>query len=44
MNRAMGLHRLKPVIDSTYAFADVPAALRHLESQRHFGKIVIRHG
>jgi NADPH:quinone reductase-like Zn-dependent oxidoreductase len=44
MNRAFGLHRLKPVVDSTYAFADVPAALRHLESQRHFGKIVIRHG
>ncbi|TDN59235.1 NAD(P)-dependent alcohol dehydrogenase [Paraburkholderia sp. BL10I2N1] len=44
MNRAIDFHRLKPVIDSTFPFADVPDALRHLESQRHFGKIVIRHG
>ncbi|TDY27029.1 NADPH:quinone reductase-like Zn-dependent oxidoreductase [Paraburkholderia sp. BL6665CI2N2] len=43
MNRAIDFHRLKPVIDSTFAFADVPDALRHLESQRHFGKIVIQH-
>ncbi|PTB18861.1 NAD(P)-dependent alcohol dehydrogenase [Trinickia symbiotica] len=43
MNRAIGLHKLRPVIDSVYGFADVPAALRHLESQQHFGKIVIRH-
>ncbi|MGF6789597.1 zinc-dependent alcohol dehydrogenase family protein [Paraburkholderia sp. 35.1] len=43
MNRAIGLHKLKPVIDSVYDFARVPDALRHLESQQHFGKIVIRH-
>jgi NADPH:quinone reductase-like Zn-dependent oxidoreductase len=43
MNRAISFHRLKPLIDSTYAFADVPHALRHLESQRHVGKIVVRH-
>ncbi|MBB5499691.1 NAD(P)-dependent alcohol dehydrogenase [Paraburkholderia sp. MM5384-R2] len=43
MNRAIGLHKLKPVIDSVYDFARVPDALRHLESQQHVGKIVIRH-
>ena len=43
MNRAIALHKLRPVIDSVYDFSQVPDALRHLESQRHFGKIVIRH-
>jgi len=43
MNRAVALHKIKPVIDSVYAFRDVPDALRHLLSQKHFGKIVIRH-
>lgn len=42
MNLAVGLHRLKPVIDKTFAFADLPAALRHMEAGAHFGKIVIR--
>lgn len=31
----------KPVIDSTYPFTEAPAAVAHLESGRHFGKIVI---
>jgi NADPH:quinone reductase-like Zn-dependent oxidoreductase len=31
----------RPVIDSTFAFADVAAAVRRLESGSHFGKIVI---
>jgi NADPH:quinone reductase-like Zn-dependent oxidoreductase len=31
----------KPVIDSTFAFTEAPAAVRHLESGAHFGKIVI---
>ena len=43
MNRAIGLHKLRPVIDSVHDFAHVPEALRHLESQKHFGKIVVRH-
>jgi len=43
MNRAIDLHKLRPVIDSVYDFAHVPDALRHLESQKHFGKIVVRH-
>jgi NADPH:quinone reductase-like Zn-dependent oxidoreductase len=32
---------LRPVIDSTYPFKAFPAALQHLESGRHFGKIVV---
>jgi NADPH:quinone reductase-like Zn-dependent oxidoreductase len=44
MNRAIALHQLKPVIDRVFPFAEARAALRHLESAAHFGKIVIRGG
>jgi NADPH:quinone reductase-like Zn-dependent oxidoreductase len=44
MNRAIGQHRLQPMIDKTFAFADLPDALRHLESGAHFGKLVISVG
>jgi NADPH2:quinone reductase len=33
--------RIKPVVDSIYAFADVVAAHRHMESNANFGKIVL---
>ena len=33
--------RLKPVVDRTFPLADAAAAQRHLEEQRHFGKIVL---
>ena len=33
--------RLRPCLDSRYAFADAPAAFEHLASGRHVGKIVI---
>jgi NADPH:quinone reductase-like Zn-dependent oxidoreductase len=42
MNRAIETNGLKPVIDKVYGFEDLPAALRHLESQRHIGKIMLR--
>jgi NADPH:quinone reductase-like Zn-dependent oxidoreductase len=41
MNKAIAQSQLKPVIDSVFPFADAPAALRHMESAGHFGKIVI---
>jgi NADPH:quinone reductase-like Zn-dependent oxidoreductase len=41
MNRAIAFHKVRPVIDSRYEFAQLPAALRRLESGRHMGKIVI---
>ncbi|WP_213575656.1 zinc-binding dehydrogenase [Rhodococcus sp. USK13] len=34
-------HRIRPVIDSTWALDDVVAAHQHLESRRHLGKIVL---
>jgi NADPH:quinone reductase-like Zn-dependent oxidoreductase len=44
MNRAFELHRLKPVIDRTFAFEEAPAAFEHMKSGRHFGKICVRVG
>ncbi len=41
MNRAMAFHQLHPVIDSRYSFEQLPDALRHLQSGKQFGKIVI---
>jgi len=41
MNRAIALHRLKPVIDRVFPFSEARAALQHMESAAHFGKIVI---
>jgi putative PIG3 family NAD(P)H quinone oxidoreductase len=33
--------RVRPVIDSTFAFADAPQAHRRMESSEHIGKIVL---
>lgn len=41
MNRAITAGALKPVIDKVFSFDDTPAAFKHLQSARHFGKIVI---
>jgi len=40
--RAMILAELRPVIDSTFALADVRAALDHMAAGAHVGKICIR--
>jgi NADPH:quinone reductase-like Zn-dependent oxidoreductase len=42
MNRAVALSRMRPVIDRVFGFAEVPAALKYMESGSHFGKIAIR--
>jgi NADPH:quinone reductase-like Zn-dependent oxidoreductase len=42
MNRAISQHQLKPIIDRVFTLAESVEAFRHLESGRHFGKIVIR--
>lgn len=42
MNQAITVNRLHPVIDRVFAFEDAVAALKHLESGSHFGKVVIR--
>jgi NADPH:quinone reductase-like Zn-dependent oxidoreductase len=42
MNRAISASALEPVIDKVFGFDEAPAALRHLQSAQHFGKVVIR--
>jgi NADPH:quinone reductase-like Zn-dependent oxidoreductase len=42
MNRAIAANQLRPVIDRVFEFEDAVAALKHLESGAHFGKVVIR--
>jgi NADPH:quinone reductase-like Zn-dependent oxidoreductase len=44
MNRAIGVNRVRPVIDRTFSFDDVPAAFRYFEEAQPFGKVIIRHG
>ena len=41
MNRAIAMHKMRPVIDRTFGFHEVAEALRHMESGSHFGKIVV---
>ncbi len=42
MNEFLTRHRLRPVIDKVFTFADAAAAYDHMASGKHFGKIVIR--
>ena len=44
MNRAIALHRLRPVIDRVFPFERAVDAYRHFESRAHFGKVVVSHG
>lgn len=41
MNRAMSLHKLRPVIDRAFPFEESREALAYMESAAHFGKIVV---
>jgi NADPH:quinone reductase-like Zn-dependent oxidoreductase len=43
MNRAIAMHRLRPVIDRTFPFGEAKEAYRYFEGRRHFGKVVITH-
>jgi NADPH:quinone reductase-like Zn-dependent oxidoreductase len=42
MNKAIEFHKMKPVVDKTFAFAELKEALRYMESQKHFGKICLK--
>jgi len=44
MNVAIATHRLRPVVDRTFEFDDIHAALRHVETGAHFGKVVLTVG
>ncbi len=42
MNRALALREVRPVVDRVFGFGEAAEAYRYLESQAHFGKVVIR--
>jgi NADPH:quinone reductase-like Zn-dependent oxidoreductase len=42
MNRAIRFHDVKPVVDQTFEWTYLKEALRHMESQQHFGKICLK--
>lgn len=42
MNRAIALHRIRPVIDRVFPFEEAQEAYRHLSGRGHVGKVVIR--
>lgn len=42
MNTAISCHHMKPVVDKVFSFDETKKAFQHMESQSHFGKIVIR--
>jgi NADPH:quinone reductase-like Zn-dependent oxidoreductase len=42
VNQAIRVNQMHPVIDRVFAFEEAVAALKHLESGSHFGKVVIR--
>ncbi|MEP7364891.1 MAG: NAD(P)-dependent alcohol dehydrogenase [Acidobacteriota bacterium] len=42
LNRAVAVQQMKPAIGQVFAFDDTAAAMRHMESGAHFGKVVIR--
>ena len=41
MNRAVSLHKLKPVIDRVFQFEEAREALKYMATGAHFGKICI---
>jgi NADPH:quinone reductase-like Zn-dependent oxidoreductase len=44
MNRAIELHKLRPVIDRVFPFGETVDAFRYYEAGRTFGKVVIQVG
>jgi NADPH:quinone reductase-like Zn-dependent oxidoreductase len=42
MNRAIALHKLKPIVDRVFNFNEAAEAYRYMETAAHFGKVAIR--
>jgi NADPH:quinone reductase-like Zn-dependent oxidoreductase len=42
MNRAIELHKMKPIVDKVFDFTEAREALAYMESATHFGKICIK--
>jgi NADPH:quinone reductase-like Zn-dependent oxidoreductase len=42
LNRALGLHRIHPIVDRVFTFDQARGAYEYLASGQHFGKVVVR--
>ena len=42
MNRLFEARKIKPVVDQVFSFEQAQDAYKHLESQKHIGKVVIK--
>ncbi len=42
MNRAIALHRMRPVVDRVFPWTEARAALEYMREGKHFGKIVLK--
>jgi NADPH:quinone reductase-like Zn-dependent oxidoreductase len=42
MNRAISLHKLRPVVDRVFPFKEAVEAFRYMETAAHFGKVAIQ--
>ncbi len=42
LNKAIGVNKLKPVVDRVFDFDQAGEALKYMESGSHFGKIVVK--
>lgn len=42
MNRAISLHKMRPVVDRIFPWTEARAALQYMREGKHFGKIVLK--
>ena len=42
MNRAVSMHKMRPIVDRVFPFEQAREAFRYMESAAHFGKIALR--
>ena len=42
MNRLLSAREIHPVVDKVFEFEQAQEAYKHLESQKHLGKVVIK--
>ncbi len=41
MNRAIALHKMRPVVDCVFPWTEARAAVEYMRKGKHFGKIVL---
>jgi NADPH:quinone reductase-like Zn-dependent oxidoreductase len=42
MNRAIELHKITPVVDRVFPWLDVKSAMKHMQEQKHIGKVCLK--